>query len=151
MLFRSISVYGLSVKRLLPCVFMLFLAVVYLGVIVLQTRSFSIVRLAAVVGSILFCLLCLSDPDGFVTRYNANRYLAGTLNNYDVTILYRAGAAGIDGALLVYDKTNDAALRNELDGYIGYWQPMIMGAAGMPKDTLQNALARQRLTERNKR
>lgn len=145
-----ISVYGLSVKRLLPCVFMLFLTVVYLGVIALQRRSFSIVRLAAVVGSVLFCLLCLSDPDGFVTRYNANRYLAGTLNNFDVSILYRAGAAGIDGALLVYDKTSDAALRNELDGYIGYWQPMIRGAAGMPKDTLQNALARQMLTRQSR-
>lgn len=142
-----ISVYGLSVKRLLPCVFMLFLAVVYFGVIALQRRSFSIVRLAAVVGSVLFCVLCLSDPDGFVTRYNANRYLAGTLNNFDVAILYRAGAAGIDGALLVYDKTGDPALWNEIDGYLRYWQPMIMGATGTPKDTLQNALARPRLTK----
>ena len=71
-----IEAYGLTMRRLLPCVFMIFMAVVCGGVIALQKWSFSITRLAVGTGIVMFCLLCLSNPDSLVARYNADRYLA---------------------------------------------------------------------------
>ena len=70
-----IGAYGLSIRRLLPCLFMVFLTVVFTGVIVLQKLRFSIVRFSIVAGTVMLCILCLLNPDGFVAAYNAERYL----------------------------------------------------------------------------
>ena len=66
---------------------MIFMAVISGGAIAAKW-SFSITRLAVGTGIVMFCLLCLSNPDSLVTRYNAERYLAGTLESFDVGILY---------------------------------------------------------------
>lgn len=142
-----IDVYGMSVRRLLPCVFMIFLAVIYACVVVLQRRSFSIMRLAAGVGAVMFCLLCLVDPDGLVTRYNANRYLAGTLPGFDVEILARSGPAGVDAALQVYERTSDHSLRAALDDYLLTQQYRADQCAGTHADSVQSALARQKIAQ----
>jgi len=113
-----VAAYGMSMRRLLPCVFMVFLFVVCAGVIVLQKHSFSILRFAAVTGSVMFCLLCLSDPDGFTVRYNADRYLSGSLQTFDVDILYRSGSAGVKAAAKVYEQTDDKELGYALRRYI---------------------------------
>jgi len=142
-----IGVYGLSMRRLLPCLFMVFLAVICGGVIVLQKWQFSIVRLAVSVGIVMLCALSLLDPDGFVARYNAERYFAGTLNNFDVTILYRSGPAGVVPALEVYQKTNDQGLQDELKAYLITQQELTAQSLGKPGDNLQNVRARQKIRE----
>jgi hypothetical protein len=113
-----IDAYGLSMLRLIPCVFMVFLAVVFLAVIVLQKWRFSVVRLALTAGAMLLCLFCLVNPDGSVVRYNTDRYLSGTLSDYDTDILYRADAAGVLPALEVWEETSDEALKTELELYL---------------------------------
>lgn len=140
-----IGVYGLSMRRLLPCVFMIFLAVVYGGVIALQKWSFSIMRMSIVVGSIMLCLLCLIDPDSMVTRYNTERYLAGTLISYDVDILYRSGPAGVDSALKVYKQNNDLVLQAQLKDYLLAQQQQAENYSGMPGDNLQQAHVRHKI------
>lgn len=142
-----IGVYGLSVRRLLPCLFMIFLAVLCGGVVALQKWQFSIVRLAVGVGVVMLCTLCLLDPDGFVARYNAERYLSGTLKNFDTVILYRSGPAGVDPALEVYGKTKDQVLRNELKVYLSTQQQQTAQSLGKPGDNLQKAGARQKTVE----
>lgn len=113
-----IGVYGLSIRRLLPCLFMVFLAVICGGVTAMQKWQFSIVRLASGVGVVMLCTLFLLNPDGLVTRYNAERYLSGTLSSFDVRILYRGEPAGVDPALKVYAETGDQALQAELRTYL---------------------------------
>lgn len=142
-----IGVYGLSVRRLLPCLFMIFLAVICGGVAALQKWQFSIVRLAAGVGVVMLCTLCLLNLDGFVARYNAERYLAGTLSSFDVEILYRGGPAGVDPALKVYAETGDQALKAELQDYLLYQQQKTAKLSGKTRDNLQNARARQRIAD----
>ena len=71
-----IGVYGLTMPRLLPCVFMVLMAAVFVALIALQKWRFSIVRFALVTGSVMLCVLFLSNPDALVVRYNTNRYLA---------------------------------------------------------------------------
>lgn len=140
-----IGAYGLSMRRLLPCFFMIFLAVVCGGVVALQKWQFSIARLAAGVGVVMLCMLCLSDPDSFVARYNADRYLSGTLSSFDAKILYRSGPAGVDSALKVYTQTQDQALQAQLKDYLLTQQQQAVQFAGQPRDNLQWARARQRI------
>ena len=142
-----IGAYGLSMRRLLPCVFMTFMAVICGGVIALQKWSFSITRLAVGAGVVIFCMLCIVNPDSLVARYNADRYLSGTLENFDVEILYRSGPAGVDSALKVYEQTNDPALQFKLKEYLLAEQQQADEVAGEPGDSLERAHARYRISE----
>jgi hypothetical protein len=138
-----IGAYGLSMRRLLPCFFMILLAVVCGGVIALQKWQFSIARLAVGVGVVMLCTLCLADPDSMVARYNADRYLSGTLTSFDVEILYRSGPAGVDSALNVYSQTKDEALQAELKKYLLAQQQKAEQISGKSKDNLQWSRVRQ--------
>jgi len=115
-----IGAYGLTMPRLLPCVFMVILAAVFVALIALQKFKFSIVRFALVTGAVLMCVFCLINPDAIVVRYNTDRYLSGTLPHYDMEILYRASSAGVFPALEVYETTQDESLKNEIVWYLEY-------------------------------
>ena len=113
-----IDAYGLTMLRLLPCVFMIFMLGVFGALVALQKWDFSIVRFALVTGCVIFCVLCLSNPDALVVRYNTDRFLDGTLAEYDVDILYRAGSAGVSSAVKVYKTTSDEAVKGEILIYL---------------------------------
>lgn len=140
-----IKAYGLTIRRILPCLFMLFLTVVFAGIILLQKRKFSIIRLSAITAVLMICVLSLFNPDGYVANYNANRYLAGTLNDFDVSILYQSGPAGVDAALRVYEKTDDVKLKAELRTYIDNQKYESEMTSGTSRDTLQNYFIRHKL------
>lgn len=142
-----IGAYGLSMRRLLPCLFMVFLFVVCCGVIAMQRWQFSIVRLSAFAGTLMLCALCILNPDGLVANYNVDRYLSGTLESFDVEILYRSGTAGVDPALRVYEQTSDDALKERLLTYIYDQQQESISTLGKTRDSLQNVIARQKIAE----
>lgn len=137
--------YGLTVQRILPSVFMVFLTVVFLAVIALQRVEFSAFRLAAVAGVALLAAVCLADPDTLTVRYNTARYLAGTLSDYDVGVLYRSGPAGVPAAAQVYVATADDSLKQELRTYLEIQRGRLNQRKGAFRDTLQDALARKSL------
>lgn len=139
-----IGAYGLLMRRLLPCFFMILLAVVCGGVVALQKWQFSIVRLATGAAVVMLGFLCLADPDAYVARYNADRYLTGTLNSFDVEILDRSGPAGVDAALKVYSQTSDPKLQAQLQEYLAAQQQQAAAYAGQHMDNLQRAHARQK-------
>jgi hypothetical protein len=145
-----IGAYGLSVRRLLPSVFLVFLAVICAGVIAMQKRHFSILRLAAVTGAVMLCLLCLLNPAGFVARYNAGRYLAGTLSSFDVEILFRGGPAGVVPALQVHSSTNDPRLRDQLEIYLDNQRQRTAKYAATPWDNFENLRSRQKTAGNNR-
>jgi len=113
-----IGEYGLTMRRLLPCVFMVCMALVFIALIILQERDFSIVRFSLVTGAIVLCTLSLANPDAMVVRYNADRYLSGTLREFDMEILYRSGSAGVLPAIEVFEKTQDDDLKDRLRVYL---------------------------------
>jgi len=138
-----INAYGLTMRRLLPCVFMVFLAVVFIALIALQKWNFSIVRTALVTGAILICTLSLSNPDALVIRYNTGRYISGTLHGYDVDLLYRAGAAGVSPAIDVYHRTDDFVLKRRITQYLESQVPRV--SEDYHKMNLETFLAQNRL------
>ncbi|UOO37573.1 DUF4173 domain-containing protein [Oscillospiraceae bacterium CM] len=140
-----ISAYGLTMLRILPCVFMALLAMICIGILVLQKWQFSIVRLALIAGAVLFTALCILNVDGYITRYNTNRYLAGTLPQYSDAVLYRAGAAGVPDAARVYETTEDPVLRGALQNYLQEQKSRTDMTEGTFWETYQDKIARERL------
>ena len=120
--FSKVALYidagGLTMPRLMPCLFMVFLTAVFIALIVLQKKEFSIVRFALVTGAGILCLFCMCNPDALVSRYNMGRHLSGTLPYYDMDVLWRAGVAGVPSAIEVYNNTADEGLKSELAGYL---------------------------------
>ncbi|NLW79804.1 MAG: DUF4173 domain-containing protein [Ruminococcaceae bacterium] len=137
-----IGAYGLTARRVMVCVFLVFLALVCGAVILLQFKAFSIVRFALVAGAALVCLLCLTNPDGAVARYNAGRYLDGSLPGFDTTLVasatYRGGAEAFEAGRLVMENTTDSALRSELYQILFSEQRTARETAGTINDTLAN-------------
>lgn len=143
-MFLYIAVYGLSMRRLLPCLFMLFLAAICVAIIASQRKPFSVVRFAAFSGALLIALLSLMDPDAAVANYNATRYLSGTLPGFDRAILNRAGPAGVHAAETVIAGTRDAELRPIVHAYLEMQYHEARSAAGTSRDTLQNFFIRRK-------
>ncbi|MDL2324107.1 DUF4173 domain-containing protein [Ruminococcaceae bacterium OttesenSCG-928-A16] len=131
-----IGAYGLSVRRTISSVFMLFLAGVYGAVIVLQYKQFSIMRFAVGLGSVMLCALCLVNVDGLAVRYNANQYIAGNLANFDTDLLYRGGATSVQAGLDVLAHTNDVHLQNDIKAELAYYFSAAQYTKGTARITL---------------
>ena len=65
-----ISVYGLSVNRILPMVFMLWMMLVFGAIILRLKKSFPMVRICIMAGAVLFCLLCVFPVEKWTQMYN---------------------------------------------------------------------------------
>lgn len=136
-----IGAYGLTIPRVLPCVFMVFLTAVFIAVLALQKWAFSIARVALVTGAVLMGALCLINTDALVVRYNTGRYLAGTLSQYDTEVLRRAGTAGVASAAEVYQKAADPAVKSSVGAYLEDQSGFIRFNRATYRDTLENERA----------
>ena len=127
--FSKMAIYikagGLTMPRLMPCVFMVFMTAVFIALIVLQNRDFSIVRFALVTGTAILCVFCLMNPDALVSRYNMYRHLNGTLPYYDMDVLRRAGVAGVPSAVEVFEHTPNEELKIELAVYLEEYKALV--------------------------
>lgn len=65
-----IDVYGLTVNRILPMVFMIWTAVVYVAFIIRQKVRFPMVKICIMTGAVLFVLLCVIPVEDCVYAYN---------------------------------------------------------------------------------
>ncbi len=66
-----IAAQGLTVKRVLVSVFLVWLAVVFVCILVRQLRPVKLVRIAVFVGAALFTALCVLPVESAIARYNA--------------------------------------------------------------------------------
>lgn len=72
-----ICVYGLTVRRILPMVFMIWMALVFLCLIIRQRKVFPMARFCVMAGAVLFCLLCVFPVERWTEMYNAWARLRG--------------------------------------------------------------------------
>lgn len=66
-----IAAYGLTVKRVLVSVFLVWMAVVFLAILLRQFRPVPLVRAAVFTGAVLFTLLCALPVEHGIDAYNA--------------------------------------------------------------------------------
>ena len=144
-----IGAFGLTILRILPCVFMVLLAFICVALIVLQKVKFSIVRASLIFGAVLFTALCLADTDSLVVRYNTDRYLSGALDQYDTDILYRSGPAGVLPALDVFNTTSDTVLKEKIGAYLADQKESVGRFKGTYRETLQMSEAWEMIKDLN--
>lgn len=65
-----ISVYGLTVNRVIPMVFLIWMALVFVCVILNQKYEIRTVRICVMAGAVLFCLLCIFPIESWCESYN---------------------------------------------------------------------------------
>ncbi len=65
-----ISVYGLTVNRIIPMVFLIWMALVFVCVLLSQRYEIRTVRICVMAGAVLFCLLCIFPIEGWCESYN---------------------------------------------------------------------------------
>ncbi|MBE6538237.1 MAG: DUF4173 domain-containing protein [Ruminococcaceae bacterium] len=115
-----IGTYGLTVKRVFSSAFMIFLAVVFIALLIKQFAKKTNVILTALVTAVLICgTLAFCDVNGCIATYNTEHYLSGDLENLDYPLLHELGDSGIIALDRIANETNDevikAVLRTEAE------------------------------------
>ena len=83
-----IQYYGMTRLRIYTTWFMILLVIGFVLIIIQQfIKKLNAGKIAFITFTIMFGLLCFSKPDAFITRYNANQYLSGNLENFDNSML----------------------------------------------------------------
>lgn len=89
-----IKAYGLTPLRVYTSLFMVFLTVVFIFVMIkLFVKKFRAIPLALLVGFVLFASVGFG-MDGFIAKYNVDRYVDGSLSSVDLGTLYDLGDEG---------------------------------------------------------
>ncbi len=116
-----IDAYGLTLLRVLPSSFMVFLSVVFLMMLVKQLFGKANVIIAALISAILICgILAFADVDGVIAKYNTDRYLAGELEHFEVGMLTDLGDSGIVQLERIAKNAQDKEVRDEAQELIEY-------------------------------
>lgn len=90
-----IEAYGLTPLRVIPSVFMIYLAFLFLLLIVSQFKKLPFVKIAVCVLALGFSLLAVSDMNGRIAEYNLSRYQAGSLLDFPCQTLIECGPAAV--------------------------------------------------------
>lgn len=109
-----ISYYGLTRLRVYTSWFMVLLLFIFIIILIRQFRDFQGTRIA-VIGSIcLFMVLCYSNADGLIAKYNIERYQASTLESLDIDAFYELSDGAVPYIYDLYKETEDIEMKAEL-------------------------------------
>ncbi len=103
-----IDAYGMTEKRVTTSAFMLFLAVVFVAVILrIYIRKINIVKTALLVGGVIVLLLGTFNVNNICASYNYESYKSGKLDTIDVNALYELGDEGIPYIVKLADSEDE--------------------------------------------
>lgn len=116
-----IGAYGLTLLRVLPSAFMVFLAIVFLMMLIKQFAEKTNVIIVSLVAAVIICgVLAFADVDGTVAKYNTDRYLAGELEHFEVGMLADLGDPGIVQLDRIAKKADSADVRKQAEELLEY-------------------------------
>lgn len=138
-----IEAYGLTPLRMSTSVFIVFIIVVCVGIIWMQRKAFSIVRFSLVAASGILCLYLLANPGGLMVRYNADRYLAGTLENFENYTLCHTGYDGWETGWKLYENASNPGEKAVYENHLWAIAWEAHAARGTGDDNLHYALIRR--------
>lgn len=137
-----IDAYGMTVLRLTTSAFMVFLAVVFIGVILrIYIRRVNVIKTALLTAGVVVLLLGVGNVNGICARYNYEAYMSGALDKVDVQAMYELGDEGIPYvALLTYcaDETVSTPAKELLaEAYLYDYFEDMQSAGGITAETLR--------------
>jgi hypothetical protein len=112
-----ISEYGLTQLRVYTSWFMILLAIIFILILINQFKyHFNFIKYIIISFVVMFSILCFSNVDGIISKYNINMYNAGQLKELDVEALCNLSD---DGLLYVLEEGIgiDTYRNNPLDEY----------------------------------
>ena len=138
-MFLYIRVYGMTQLRIYTTWFMFLLVIGFGALLVRQFKDdLNLGRLGVIVFTVMFALLCFSRPDAWMTRYNAEMYLSGQLEEFDQSVLYDmsddawAGLTAYNGQTLdrLLDADGKRGFESYTDGtaYDDLWEKLNLSA-----------------------
>lgn len=109
-----IRVYGLTPLRVVPTVFLAYLAFVFILVIVGRFKRIALVPMMVYAFAFLFMCLAWSDMDGRIAEYNLAAYREGKIFDYGREILRDADVAAIPSIYRAWSESGDEDFKKEL-------------------------------------
>ena len=104
--------FGLTRLRVYATWLMILMAGMFLAVLVRQFfRKGNLVLVFLVLFAVLFSGLCLSNPDGWIARYNTEIYLSGQTSIIDVDELEEIGSSAVPSLLRLAEEGKTGAVR----------------------------------------
>lgn len=137
-----IQAYGLTPLRLIPSVFMIFLAIVFLLAALSRFIRIPVVRISVWVFAVGFTVMTLCGMDRQIASYNLARYQQGTLEEIPYDVLINGSYASVSPMYQVWSQTQDMELKEELS-YAAY--EILEGRISWGKKTGFGALNHERM------
>lgn len=94
-----ISSLGMTLLRVYTMWFMILLALIFVVIIVMQFKDFRFWKAIFASFAVMFFMLCFTDVDGQIARYNITAYQNGVLKEVDIDELYELGFSAIEPAV----------------------------------------------------
>ncbi len=115
-----ISEYGMTILRITTSAFMLFLAVVFISVILrIYITKINIVKTALLSAGLIVMLLGTVNVNAICAKYNYEAYKLGKLDSVDIEAIYNLGDEGIPYITrLAYSE--DEMIADEAKQYLSY-------------------------------
>ena len=113
-----INEYGMTVRRVTTSAFMIFLAVVFISIILrIYIRKINIVKTALLTAGCVVLLLGTVNVNRVCAQYNYESYIAGKHQAVDVAALYNLGDEGIPYVVKLADDKN-ASVKKQAKQYL---------------------------------
>lgn len=144
-----IKAYGLTPLRVIPSVFMVFLAMVFVLLAASRFVRIPVMRISVCLFAAGFTVMALCGMDGRIASYNLARYQAGTLDGVPRASLVRGSLASVPSMYRLWCETEDEQLKAELveiagdirlNNWSAYHQPDSFSGLNLEKRTAIAAL-----------
>ena len=102
-MFLYIGEYGMTPLRIYTSWFMALLAVLFIIIMIWQFVKLPLWKTIFVTFTVMFGVLCFSNTDSIIARYNVAAYNNGTLSDVDFSLLKELGTSAIPAVADAYD------------------------------------------------
>lgn len=117
-MFLYIRAYGMTQLRIYTSWFMLLLITGFVLIILRQFKAkLPVCKIAFILFTAMFGLLCFSRPDAWMTRYNAEMYLSGQLEEFDYAHLSSLSDDALVSAMAYKDVLDTSSIESELKDF----------------------------------
>ncbi len=100
-----INMYGLTPLRVYTTWFMVLLGLIFIAVILsVFVKRICLARMITALFTVMLALLSFCNVDSLIADYNADRFIAGTLNTFDLDVIDELSLAAVDDTVKVKDK-----------------------------------------------
>ncbi len=113
-----INSYGMTELRITTSAFMIFLAIVFISVMLkVFIPQIRVLKVAILTSACVLCVLGTVNVNGFIAEYNYTAYKQKKLEDIDVNAIYELGDEGVP-YLVALTKDKDKTVKETAEGYI---------------------------------